>query len=123
MKAKRVMALTVVALATAGIGTAQADTIPAVAVVPNPVGGVISGGDQTYGFAFIAQANVTVVALGAFDLNADGLSEAHSVGVWDANTNLLVSATIPSGSATLVVDSFRYTSISPLVLSAGTQYV
>jgi hypothetical protein len=83
-----------------------------------------SGSDQLYGWQFTLSSSVDVTALGVFDLNGNGLSISHDVGIFRLSDEaLLTSATVPAGTAGFLDSGFRYTSLgSPFVLSAG-EYV
>jgi hypothetical protein len=83
----------------------------------------------TYGYSFTATSDLYVTALGVLDDFGDGLDEAHQVGLFDgigtlktvtvSNTSALVGG-YASGSTTR--GGFRYVSISPVLLTAGTTY-
>jgi len=79
-------------------------------------------GTWTLGWSLSMNSSVNVTSLGAYDANADGLNVAHDVGLWDAQGNLLASATVPSGTAGALDSSYRFVSISPLTLNAGSTY-
>lgn len=58
----------------------------------------------------------------------DGLSSPHTLGIWVWQDDAvggppLVAATIPSGHEAQLIDRFRYVTIEPLPLIAGTTYV
>jgi hypothetical protein len=87
-----------------------------------------TGQNYTYGFQFTPVVEVEVDSLGFIDQGQDGLSAGHQVGIWTAGGSLLASATVTTADSTLegpVVEGaqFRFTSIAPLVLYAGTTYV
>jgi hypothetical protein len=85
---------------------------------------VASGGsDAVRGYSFDLVESVRVTHLGWFDRLQDGLTNAHEVGLWDGSGALVVSATVPAGTAAPLVDGFRYVAISPVVLDAGETYV
>jgi len=78
----------------------------------------------TTGWSFVVGSqDVELDALGIFDQGADGLEDAHRVGLWTNGGTLLASATVPSGTGGTLVGSYRYTSVAPLTLSAGQTYV
>src|SRR4029453_4540416 len=62
-------------------------------------------------------------ALGIWDWQQNGLTESHTVSVWDTSGNLLATALIAAGTINPLVGEFRYATISPIILSAGTTYV
>jgi hypothetical protein len=77
------------------------------------------------GFRFTVGAeDVTVTDLGFWDSGEDGLGEAHPVGIFQVTTQqLIVSATVPAGTASPLESGFRYATIEPTTLHAGTTYV
>jgi hypothetical protein len=91
---------------------------------PDVFNGVIS---YTLGYEFDVTSPITVTGLSVFAANpAAGLNENTPVGLWDANGNLLASATVPSGTAApLTLDGlFRYESLAaPMTLPDGSYYV
>jgi Domain of unknown function (DUF4082)/PEP-CTERM motif len=96
----------------------HADTIT---VVPGP-GGVTNNAwnfDATIGWQFTLSSPVTVTELGFFDATGSGLSDPHPVGIWNGSGTLLGSATVPSGTAGMLVDGFRFVSVTPFTLGAG----
>jgi len=78
-------------------------------------------GSWTLGYQFFTDVDVDVLSLGFFDSGADGLSSAHDVGIWDTAGNLLVMANVDNTDP--LTGKFRYTSIAPIQLSAGTNYI
>ena len=56
-------------------------------------------------------------------INQDGLVNSHTVSLWDTSGNLLATALISAGTINPLDGQFRYTTISPVILSAGTTYV
>jgi len=77
---------------------------------------------QSFGDTFTPTANITVTALGFYDVSGGGLIDSHNVGIFNSAGTLLSDATVPSGTGGTLVDSFRYESISPLSLTAGDTY-
>jgi hypothetical protein len=106
---------------TAILGLANLSQAGYVALTLSGSPSVDTNGPWTLGFEFKANAATSVEKLGFYDDNGDGLTESHFVGIWDLSGNLLTSATVSPTDP--LVDSFRYTSISPLKLTAGTNYV
>jgi hypothetical protein len=81
----------------------------------------------TLGWEFTVNSPVTVDALGLFDVGGDGLSQSHQVALWTAGGSLLGFTVITDGNSTPVASTsslgnWRFTSIAPLVLTAG-EYV
>ncbi len=92
--------------------------------VASPGGGTLRVGNNfTLGSSFtVGSIPVSVFSLGVWDSNADGLAVAKPVGLWNSTGTLLASATVPAGTTGTLVGEFRYTSITPIVLSANTSY-
>lgn len=87
-------------------------------------GAATSGSDQLYGWYFDTSAPISITDLGVFDNGSDGLALSHDVGIYRVSDQaLLVSATVPSGSAGTLLNGFRYTSISPYALTAGSYVI
>jgi protein with PEP-CTERM/exosortase system signal len=61
-----------------------------------------------------------VTQLGLWDEGSDGLNTSHDVNIWTSTGMLLATTTIPSGTGATLTDGFRYVSITPLLLSAGS---
>lgn len=81
------------------------------------------GGSQyTLGFEFSVSGSQSINALGVYDNLGNGLASNASIGLWDLSGNLLTSTTILAGGGTLN-GLFRYNSISPFALTAGTHYI
>jgi Domain of unknown function (DUF4082) len=81
----------------------------------------ISFGDNTtLGYAFTVSSPVTVTNLGLFDFGNDGLNTSHAVTIWTSTGTQLVQTTIPAGTGATLTDGFRYVSIAPFQLAAGT---
>jgi hypothetical protein len=76
------------------------------------------------GFSFMVGAKPLVVsALGFYDEGADGLGEAHQVGIFDLETEkLVVSATVPAGTIASESGGFRYVCTPPATLSGDKVY-
>ncbi len=77
----------------------------------------------TAGWAFrVGPEAVQVQALGLYDV-ANGLKNAHPIGLWTAGGTLLAQATLPAGTASLRIGSYRYVAITPVTLNPGQTYV
>jgi protein with PEP-CTERM/exosortase system signal len=48
------------------------------------------------------------------------LTASHAVTIWTSTGTQLVQATIPAGTGATLIDGFRYVSIAPFTLAAGT---
>lgn len=87
----------------------------------------------TQGWEFVADQNLSVTKLGVFDHLADGLVNAHEVGLWTQSGTLLGSVTIQAGTASRLEGPvsgsgsggrFRWETLStPIPLSKGETYV
>jgi hypothetical protein len=83
---------------------------------------VPEAGWRTHGFKFIPNADISVSALSCFDFQDDGLDHQFTVGIFDSGGTLLSSTTVPTGQTAPLIGAFRYTNITPLLLSAGQTY-
>jgi hypothetical protein len=79
-----------------------------------------AGNPQTYDYSFTLSSTVTVTNLGLFDKGNDGLAQSHAVTIWTSTGTQLVQATIPAGTGGTLINGFRYVSIAPFTLTAGT---
>jgi len=77
------------------------------------------GSNITLGWGFSLVNAVTVTGLGYFDGNG-GLTDAHPVGIWNSIGILLAEATVPSGATADLLSGFRFVSIAPVILGAGS---
>ncbi|MBN2507916.1 MAG: leucine-rich repeat protein, partial [Verrucomicrobia bacterium] len=77
------------------------------------------------GSEFVVRSNDLVVThLGYYDAAADGLLEAHDIGVFGMDGALLVSAAVSAGTGAFLTNGFRYVGlVSPLLLRKNTSYV
>jgi hypothetical protein len=90
---------------------------------PGPLG--FSSGNDTYGFDFtVGATSLLVTDLGLWDVNSDGFSNAHIIGLWDNSGNLLGSVPIAAGTVDPLTGEFRYAPlVIPVTLAAGSTYV
>lgn len=80
--------------------------------------------DVTLGYEFFVNTPTSVMRLGVFDGEGDGLSHDASVGLWDTNGVLLASATVPAGYRLgQRFGYFQYADITPYPLVPGKHYV
>ncbi|MBL0719437.1 DUF4082 domain-containing protein [Piscinibacter sp. Jin2] len=78
--------------------------------------------DQTVGWQFTANDDITVTHLGFYDNSPfDPLSTTHEVGLWTPGGMLLASTTIQTTST--LVGSFRFEAVTPVALTAGSSYL
>jgi len=61
-----------------------------------------------------------VTQLGLFDNNNDGLADSHLVTIWTITGTQEAQGTIPSGIGATLTNGFRYVSIVPVLLPAGS---
>ncbi len=81
-----------------------------------------NGTNQTIGWSFTANDNLSVTALGFYDQTpGNPLSQSHLVGLWTSDGNLLASTTVQTTSP--LTGSFRYQDITSVNLLAGMSYV
>lgn len=79
---------------------------------------------STRGYAFdVTAPGVLATHLSVWDFGGDGLSEAHTVGLWSPAGTLLASVLVPGGTAASLLDGFRYVDIADVALDVGTGYV
>lgn len=127
MKAIHRSICTAVLLLTVGFMT-QPAALAELIFATNPTGGLTLDGSsqlKTIGTPFtVGSTGKTVSALGYFDDFGDGLVHSHTVGIFDADQNLLVSVTVPAGTGTPLTDGTRWVTLeTPLALSAQTSYM
>jgi hypothetical protein len=76
----------------------------------------------TEGWAFTADSDLWVVAIGVWDRSSDGLMVEYSVAIWDDSGKPLRDAIVKHGKESILVQEFRYTPIFPLRLKRGHSY-
>ncbi|PYK29980.1 MAG: hypothetical protein DME57_08420 [Verrucomicrobia bacterium] len=105
------------------IGFVAATTQPAVHAQTPALsvsgGGLFGATTGTFGWSFTLSSTISVTDLGYFDFGGNGLNEAHDVGIWTSTGTLMVSATVPAGTAGTLVGDFRYVLVSPTLLAPG----
>lgn len=97
------------------------NTLPGVAV--SIAGGstfVFSNERFTMGYDFTLSTAAIVSSLGVQDQGSDGLATSHPVGIWNSVGTLVASGTVPAGTAGSLKNGFRYVSITPVSLPAGS---
>jgi hypothetical protein len=81
--------------------------------------GAVIGYDFTVGVTSLEAS-----ALGLFDQDLDGFSEAHNVSIWTSTGTLLGSVMVPTGSLAPLQGEFRYAPLlAPVILVSGQTYV
>mgnify|MGYP000017531779 CR=1 FL=1 len=114
------LGLAAVCLASALSTNAGAQTVAWEIDSPEP----FRNNSWSFGDIFtVGSQNITVYGLGAFDAGLDGFSTLGGiqVGLYDELTSTLLSSTNVLSTDTLVGD-YRFGSITPLELTAGSQY-
>ncbi|MFM7361696.1 MAG: hypothetical protein ACKO25_07705 [Cyanobium sp.] len=113
------------ALSTLGAGSAQAVVVTDPGLVSFEIDCNCSNPifEGTVGWDFQVIVPHTINLLGVYDADADGLSVATDVGIWDRGSgSLLASATVPAGTLGHLLNQFRYTPIGALTLNPGVTY-
>ena len=82
----------------------------------------------TCGWSFLVNDTIDVTALGENDLSnggglGDGLAAATDVGLWTSGGTLLAATVVPAGTGGFLVGHYRYGTIAPVILLAGSTYV
>ncbi len=72
------------------------------------------------GWEFNVNTPIWVTRLGFYDDQKNDLADAHAVGIWDANQNLLVSGTVSPGAP--LRSWWRWVSVTPTLLAPGGNY-
>jgi len=79
---------------------------------------------STAGWSFhVGPSPLTVTDVGIFDQGGDGLIDSHELGIWTSLGSLLVDVTVAAGTGEELDGSYRFHAITPMVLSADTDYV
>jgi PEP-CTERM motif len=58
-----------------------------------------------------------------FDDSQDGLVDSYPIGIWDSTGTLVASGTVGSGTSGTLINQFRYVSITPVDIAAGTYQI
>ena len=80
----------------------------------------IGAANTTAGYAFTLSSPVNVTELGVWDLGNDGLLESHLVTIWTSTGTQEAQGTVPSATGGTLTNGFRYVSIAPVLLPAGS---
>lgn len=118
---KKVVTIIIIIFLLLNAPIVMAEITPALTVEQHG-GHTNPGTNRTHGWEFTVDQDIQVVALGIFDFEDDGLYLPHEVGIWHTG-DLVLSATVPAGTDTLLVDDFRYVEIDPFWLDAGETYI
>ena len=118
---KKVSAIIIVVLLLMSVSVVRAEIFPALELERNSNSYAL-GSNRTHGWEFTLSEDLYVAGLGIFDLFDDGLNFSHEIGIWESG-ELVLSATVPAGNETLLIDQFRYIETDPFQLTAGETYV
>jgi hypothetical protein len=113
--------LTVSILGSSGLGY-SASYNPGIVSITNPtVWSNVDNEDGILGYAFLVSGSVTVNALG-YNYFGEPLNNSHLVGIYDAEQNLLASATVTNLSTEY--NGYLYSSLtSALTLEPGIYWI
>jgi hypothetical protein len=113
------MAVTLTLLSSV-FGALSVTAAPVITFDPNTGFTTQANVSQTVGWAFQLSNSFTVNQLGWYDQGGDGLGQSHPIGIWDLNLEtLIVSATVPAGTAATLDGGFRMVSIPNTILASG----
>jgi hypothetical protein len=105
------------------LGALSVTAAPVITFNPNTGFTTHANISQTLGWAFQLSSSFTVNELGWYDQGGDGLSRSHPIGIWDLNSQaLIVTVTVPAGTAATLDGGYRMVSIPNTILAMG-QYV
>jgi VPDSG-CTERM motif len=80
----------------------------------------VGQGQDTLGYAFTLSSQVTVTDLGFWDQGSNGLGNSRQVTIWNSLGVKEAQGTVLSGTMSPITNGFRYVSIAPVVLPAGS---
>jgi hypothetical protein len=124
-----VLALLLATLALAACGApanqllASTSAVPALSFPEQKDTYVKEQGSTIEGWEFVPLVDIRVTALGYYDDYGNGLQNTHTVGIFNASSKRLVTPGIVIDGQSPMRGRFRYESITPVVLKAGTSYV
>jgi hypothetical protein len=108
-------------LVTFAVAT-PAQAAPVVGVTISNDGMQVDNFPWNLGYSFIVNQAISVVSLGVWDQDSDGLLSRHEVGLWDSSGTLLASTFVGAGAVGILDNGFRFTDIAPVLLTAGQIY-
>src|SRR4030095_13839604 len=83
-----------------------------------------AGEDATAGYVFTLSTPIAVTSLGLFDEGSNGLNAFYNVFILTSDgIEQLAHAVIPAGTGTTLINGFRYVSIAPVLVPAGTYVI
>jgi fibronectin-binding autotransporter adhesin len=125
------LSLAILALAAVSADLAQAQVLSLTSTTPV----ARTSGPYTIGSVFQVGSNsVTMDSLGVLDMvnsaanaaaasTGDGLVVAHTVDIWNSGGGVVATINVPSGTAGMLINGFRYAELSaPVTLTAGQTY-
>jgi hypothetical protein len=116
------MKISALLVGTILLGTTTVANAAPAADLTSP-GTAYTSAPYTLGFIFTLGANTNATKLGIYDWNLDGLETDAKVGLWTDTGTLLASVSVGAGTAGELIGSYRYASIAPVALAAGSSYV
>ena len=75
----------------------------------------------TFGWDFTLSSPVLVTDLGVF--GAGELTDSHPITIWTSTGTVVTTGIVPAGTAGILVNQFRYVSIAPTLLAAGSYVI
>ncbi len=97
----------------------QASTV---AVDVTDDGSYVGNSSFISGWSFSVNQSIEITELGFIDRNLNGLNESHDVGIFDSSQSLIISTTVPVGTAATLDGFYRYDSVTPYTLTPGEEY-
>jgi hypothetical protein len=83
-----------------------------------------AGEDATAGYVFTLSTPIFVTSLGVFDQGTNGLNALYHVFILTSDgIQQMATAVIPAGTGTTLINGFRYVSIAPVLVPAGTYVI
>ena len=119
MKIKKIISALAIACAFSGVFTNSAIAAPAIVSFDAGTTFVSYSSDETIGFVFDTNANLSVSQLGWFSTDGS-IASSHQIGIWNSTGTLLGSTTVTPGAPD--GSGFRYSSVVPILLSSGSTY-
>ncbi len=111
------------------IGAVMAAPAPAAVIISAYTGGIAGsetcrGNSDTHGWKFtVGPTALSVVSVGHYDKDSDGLGAGVEVGIWDSAGVLQGSGIVPAGVGATLINDFRYASLAmSITLLANQSY-
>jgi hypothetical protein len=123
------MTKTILTLAGTALVCSASLQAASLAYTVNAAGSANGGAWGAVGFEFTTSTDFNLTQLGTSDWGNDGLGAAATVTIWDTVSNVVATATIPTGTGadeTVVngpVTQFMQNLASPVTLTAGTYVI